>query len=131
VGGFCAWGSEGGVRLGGWDLIPEVWPLLPAGCWLVVPFIICRAGGFVASLRMSLVSGSRFRAGIARAGLGALDAEAFGVVGELSSSISIAGGVEGRSSCLAGRSSEVEASGASGRESGGAEGRSGVQLRGG
>lgn len=131
VGGFCAWGSEGGVRDGGWDLVPEFWPLRPAGCWLVVPFIICGAIGFVAALRMSLVSGSRFRAGTARTGLGAFDTEAFGVVGELSSSISIAGGVEGRPSCFAGRSSEAEASGASGRESGGAEGRSGVQLRGG
>lgn len=74
------------------------------------------------ALRVS-VSGSpsRFSTGTASTGGGALDAEAFGVVGELSSSISIGGGVEGPVTCFAGRGSEVEAGRASDRGSGGGE----------
>lgn len=93
--------------------------------------MFCRAGGFVAALRVSLGSASRFSAGTARTGTGARDAEAFGVAGELSSSILTGGGVEGPSSCLASRGTEVEVGGASGRGSGGEEGCSVVQLRGG
>jgi hypothetical protein len=75
------------------------------------------------ALRVS-VSGSRFRfsTGTARTAGGALDPEAFGVVGELSSSTSNGGGVEGPASCLAGRDSEVEAGRASDWGSGGGEG---------
>lgn len=93
--------------------------------------MVCEIEGMVISCNLSLSSLSRLSEGTARTGSGALEADAFGVLCESSSS-TVSIDAEGSGPCLSPAGSVVVATdGASGLGSGGAKERGSIQFRGG